>query len=70
MSNSFKKNATLPLGLCLSGFAWWHYGGISGIFGRLLVKYSCGNLVFHGVFEQINEKVQPFGTSSANRLHF
>ena len=31
-----KKNATLPLALCLWGFARWHYGGISGIFGRYL----------------------------------
>ena len=29
-----EKNATLPLALCLWGFARWHYGGISGIFGR------------------------------------
>ena len=31
-----EKNATLPLALCLWGLRRWHYGGISGIFGRYL----------------------------------
>ena len=31
-----KKNATLPLALCLWGLRRWHYGGISGIFGRII----------------------------------
>ena len=38
-----KKNATLPLALCLSGFARWHYGGISGIFGRFLIIFVRNN---------------------------
>ena len=29
-----EKNATLPLALCLWWLRRWHYGGISGIFGR------------------------------------
>ena len=35
-----KKNATLPLALCLWGLRRWHYGGISGIFGRIQLIFS------------------------------
>jgi len=70
MNIFIEKNATLPLGLCLSGFARWHYGGISGIFRRFLVEKHAETWFFTVFFELINEKVQNFGTSSANRLHF
>jgi hypothetical protein len=50
--NSFsrKKNVTLPLALCLSGFARWHYGGISGIFGRFLIIFMRKNQLKGKIF--------------------
>ena len=35
-----------------------------------LWKFHAETWVFTVLFEQINEKVQNFGTSCANRLHF
>ena len=42
--------------VAFSGESWW--------------KFHAETWVFMVFFEQINEKVQNFGTSSANRLHF
>ena len=45
-----KRNATLSLALCLSGLRQWHYGVISGIFGRVLIIFMRKNKLKGKIF--------------------
>ena len=68
-----KKNVTLPLALCLSEFARWHYGGISGIFARFLIIFMRKNKLKGKIFVrflfQIYAKWLMGGLISADALH-